>query len=130
MNTIPEAAGMQCPAKHHLRFRILAGNSGHHARPNGSINYIDYGLSYIAWEAHHRVRIPQNIVDAIKEIAAIIRTIAQSVPGLSRAPIRGRDASAPASRPDLVSSYTRSQRHAGYPMTSLQHASLQPPCHD
>jgi len=134
MKPVPETARMQRTAKHHLRFRVLAAYSGHHSRPNGPTNYVDHGRSCIAWEAHHRVRIPQDIVDTIKEVAAIMRTIAQSEPGLSRAPIRDPDTSFmdQVQRRAPISHLTTRGPHllAGYPVTNLQHADLQPPFHD
>ncbi len=134
VKTVPETARMQCTAKYHLRLRVLAANTGHHSRSNGSINYIDHERSCIAWEAHHRVRIPQDIVDTIKEVAAIMRTTAQSEPGLSRAPIRDRDTSFmdQVQRRAPISHLTTRDPNlpAGYPVTNFQHADLQPPFHD
>ena len=131
---VPETARMQRAAKHHLRFRVLAAYSGHHSRPNGAINYIDHGLSCIEWEERHRVRIPQSTLEAIKEDAVIVRTIARSGPGLPKAKIRDCDTSltdqpqrrAPISRLATCSSLLA----IGRPAPILRHANLQPPGHD
>ncbi len=78
MKAIPETTRMQRPPKYHLRFRVLSTDSGHHSRPNGRIDYIDHGVSCIAWENRHRVRIPQNMVEEFKEDPVTVQSTARA----------------------------------------------------
>ena len=93
MKTVPETARVQCAAKRQFGFRIPSADSRHHPRPNSSINYIDHVLSCVAWKEGDREHIPPNIIEAIKEVAAIIRSMARSEPGLSRTPTSDLDRS-------------------------------------
>jgi len=93
VKTVSETAHVQRASKRHLRFRILAADSGHHSRPDRLINYINHRLSCAAWTKRHRVRIPKNIFEVIKENAAILGTVAWSEPELQRAPKRDRNTS-------------------------------------
>lgn len=78
METVPEAACMQCPAKGQLRPRVLPPNSCHHSRSYCPINYVGHVLAFITRKIWNPTCIPLNIIDANKEHGAIVRHIPQA----------------------------------------------------
>ena len=134
MKAVPETARMQRAAEHHLRFRVFAAYSCHHSRPNGSINYVDHGLSRVASEERYRVRISQNIFNVIKEDAVFVRSVAHSKPDPPKhrkgIVIRASLSSCSVPLRFRISHHAVLGAPMAIPANSLQRTGLQPPYND
>ena len=78
MKTVPETTRMQRTTKDQLGFRVPSADARHHSRAYRSINYVVHESACIAWEGQDRAWIPQNTVQAIKEIDVIVRRMARA----------------------------------------------------
>ena len=72
METVSEAARMQCASKDQFGLRIPAADSRHHSRPYSPIYYVRHGMTCDKREKWHCRFISGNLVKASKEITIFV----------------------------------------------------------
>ena len=72
MKTVPEAPRMHRTAKVQFGLGVLAADSGHHSRPDRSINNVGHELACVAMKDRDCMRISQRDVAAINKDGAFV----------------------------------------------------------